>query len=80
MSDQGMAGPPATPGLPTLIDIVAELVAPGHELRPAWAELNQRQVGRRVCDGGREGVYATRDTSCGRPGRSSTSGRCAWTA
>lgn len=45
MSDQNMAGPPSTPGLPTLIDIVAELVAPGFELRPAWAELTQRQVG-----------------------------------
>ncbi|GFR40315.1 hypothetical protein Agub_g851, partial [Astrephomene gubernaculifera] len=44
MRDAHLAGPPATPGLASLIDIVAELVAPNLELRPHWAELNPLQV------------------------------------
>ncbi|KAG2488784.1 hypothetical protein HYH03_012781 [Edaphochlamys debaryana] len=44
MADAGLAGPPATPGLASFIDIVAELVAPGLELRPPWHELDAKQV------------------------------------
>ncbi|GLI70134.1 hypothetical protein VaNZ11_014942 [Volvox africanus] len=42
MNDVGMTGP--SPGLASLIDIVAELVCPNLELRPHWAELTSLQV------------------------------------
>ncbi|PNH03332.1 Transcription elongation factor spt-6, partial [Tetrabaena socialis] len=50
MREAGLAGPPATPGLATLIDIVAELVCPGLELRPPWAELTPLQVFMLCCN------------------------------
>ncbi|GLC44284.1 hypothetical protein PLESTB_000760900 [Pleodorina starrii] len=42
MNDIGLTGP--SPGLASLIDIVAELVCPNLELRPPWPELNTLQV------------------------------------
>eukprot|EP00198_Chlamydomonas_reinhardtii_P008324 XP_001697661.1 glycine rich protein [Chlamydomonas reinhardtii] len=44
MSDAAAEGKPLPVGLPTLIDIVAELVCPAMELRPAWQEISPRQV------------------------------------
>ncbi|KAG2438290.1 hypothetical protein HYH02_010988 [Chlamydomonas schloesseri] len=44
MSDAAAEGKPLPVGLPTLIDIVAELVCPAMELRPPWQEISPRQV------------------------------------
>ncbi|KAG2429563.1 hypothetical protein HXX76_010798 [Chlamydomonas incerta] len=44
MADAAAEGKPLPVGLPTLIDIVAELVCPAMELRPAWQEISARQV------------------------------------